>query len=69
MANPFRKTRTFYSETLTELKKTVWPTRQELRDSTVVVVVAMALLGAFIALADFSVYSWVQLLTKLVTNS
>lgn len=66
MANPFRKIRNFYGETATELKKTVWPTRQELRDSTIVVIIAMVLLGGFIALADFSVYSWVQLLTRLV---
>ena len=68
MANPFRKIRTFYGETVSELKKTVWPTRQELRDSTIVVIVAIFLLGAFVALADFSVYSWVQLLTRLVTS-
>lgn len=67
MANPFRKTRQFYFETLTELKKTVWPTRSELINSTIVVIVTMLLLGAFTALADFSVYSWVQMLTKLVT--
>ena len=68
MVNPFRKTRQFYHETVVELKKTVWPTRSELRNSTIVVIVTMLLLGAFTALADFSVYSWVQMLTKLVTR-
>ncbi len=68
MANPFRKIRTFYSETVSELNKTVWPTRQELRDSSIVVIVAIVLLGGFIALADFGVYGWVQLLTRLVTS-
>lgn len=67
MGNPFRKTRQFYHETVVELKKTVWPTRSELRNSTVVVIITMLLLGAFTALADFSVYSWVQMLTKLVS--
>jgi preprotein translocase subunit SecE len=67
MGNPFRKTRQFYQETVVELKKTVWPTRSELRNSTLVVIVTMLLLGAFTALADFSVYSWVQMLTKLVS--
>jgi len=69
MANPFRKIRIFAAETNTELKKTVWPTRTELRDSTIVVIVAIILLGTFIALADFSVYSWIQLLTNLVSPS
>lgn len=67
--NPFRKIRIFGGETAAELKKTVWPTKQELRDSTIVVIVAIILLGGFIALADFSVYSWIQLLTNLVTGT
>lgn len=66
MANPFRKARLFLGETSQELKKAVWPTKTELRDSTVVVFIAMLLLGAFISLADFSVYNWVQLLTNFV---
>ncbi|MBN1403707.1 MAG: preprotein translocase subunit SecE [Opitutales bacterium] len=68
MANPFRKTRQFYHETIGELKKTVWPTRTELRNSTIVVIITMFLLGGFTVVADFSVYSWVQMLTKLVTR-
>jgi len=67
MGNPFRKMRQFFHETVAELKKTVWPTKSELRNSTIVVIVTMLLLGAFTALADFSVYSWVRMLTKLVT--
>lgn len=68
MANPFRKTRQFYHETVQELKKTVWPTRTELRSSTIVVIVTMLMLGAFTAISDFSVYSWVQMLTRWVTR-
>jgi len=68
MTNPFTRIRRFYGETLVELKKTVWPTRSELRSSTIVVIVTIILLGGFTALADFSVYSWVQMLTKLVAQ-
>jgi preprotein translocase subunit SecE len=66
MANPFRKIRHFGGETVTELKKASWPNREELKSSTLVVLVAIVLLGSYIALADFSVYNWVQLLTSLV---
>ena len=66
MTNPFRKIRIFWGEMILELKKASWPTRMELRDSTVVVVVAIILLGAFITLCDWSVYNVVTLLTKLV---
>jgi len=66
MTNPFRKVREFYQETMVELKKATWPTRQELRSYTVVVFVAIALLGIYVSLADFAIYNVVDLLTWLV---
>lgn len=66
MVNPFKKVRIFFTETLQELKKASWPSRLELRDSTVVVIIATILIGLYITLADFSVYNWVTFLTKLV---
>lgn len=66
MANPFRKARIFLGETSQELKKAVWPTKLELRDSTIVVFIAALLLGIYVALADFSVFNWIQFLTNLV---
>ena len=67
MKNPFRSTRLFFGEMLAELQKASWPTRQELWDSTVVVIVASALLGLFTSIADFSLYQFVDLFTKLVS--
>jgi len=66
MKNPFTSIRLFYKETLTELKKATWPTKTELRDSTIVVLVATAILGSYIALIDFSLMNGVKLLTTLV---
>ncbi len=66
MTNPFRKIRQFYKETMVELKKATWPTRQELYSSIVVVFIAIGLLGIFISLADFAIYNVVDLLTWLV---
>ncbi|MDP0499119.1 MAG: preprotein translocase subunit SecE [Verrucomicrobiota bacterium JB022] len=66
MSNPFRRFGIFLSETSAELRKSVWPTGSELRDSTIVVFIATVLLGIFVALADFSVYGFVELFTKLV---
>ncbi len=66
MANPFRKIRIFFGETVGELQKSVWPTRKELKDSTIVVMIALALMGAYIAVADFSIYNWITFLTGLV---
>ena len=45
-------TRNFVGEVQVELKKCTWPTRPELLESTVVVVVAVAILGAVVSLSD-----------------
>jgi preprotein translocase subunit SecE len=66
MKNPFRVTRIFFGEMYTELQKASWPTRQELWDSTVVVIVASLLLGLFTSISDFSLYYFVDMFTKLV---
>ena len=66
MKNPFSSIRLFYKETLAELKKASWPSKTELRDSTIVVLVATVLLGSFIALTDFSLMNGVELLTSWV---
>ena len=44
--------RVFLTEVAAELKKCAWPTRPELFDSTVVVIVSVAMLGAFVAVCD-----------------
>jgi preprotein translocase subunit SecE len=68
MKNPFRSTRIFVGEMVEELKKATWPTRAELRDSTIVVVVAAVILGLFTSISDFSLYQVVDLFTSLVNN-
>ncbi len=66
MKNPFRRIRIFWGETVSELKKASWPTLKELRDSTIVVLIAVLLLGAFIGIADFSLFQVVNLFTDWV---
>jgi preprotein translocase subunit SecE len=60
MKNPFRSTRIF----LGEIQKATWPTKSELRDSTIVVVVAAVILGVFTSISDFSLYQVVDLFTS-----
>jgi preprotein translocase subunit SecE len=66
MKNPFQSTRIFVGEMVGELQKASWPSRTELRDSTIVVIVASALLGLFTAVSDFSLYQVVDLFTSWV---
>ena len=67
MKNPFRSTRIFIGEMVGELQKASWSTRTELRDSTIVVVLAGVLLGVFTSISDFALLNVVDLLTSWVS--
>jgi preprotein translocase subunit SecE len=43
----------FFVDSKLELKKVTWPTFDELRDSTIVVIVSMLILAAFVGAIDF----------------
>jgi len=66
MKNPFRSTSIFFGEMVGELQKASWPTRTELRDSTLVVVLAGVLLGVFTSISDFALINVVDLFTSWV---
>jgi preprotein translocase subunit SecE len=57
MTNPIPKIRGFLTEVVVELKKSAWPTRSELVDSTMVVLVTVIVLGVFVSTADV-VFAW-----------
>ena len=42
----------FINEVGLELKKSAWPTRAELQESTLVVIMSVIVLGAFVGLSD-----------------
>ena len=48
------KIRNYFAETREELKKCSWPSRDELKGSTVLVMITMALLGVFTIVVDFA---------------
>lgn len=47
------KLTTFIAEVGVELKKSTWPTRPELVESTVVVILSVVLLAIFIGISDY----------------
>ena len=68
------KTKNFFSEVRAELGKASWPWEsrdkgirrfKELTDSTLVVIIAMLLLGGYVALFDFVLVNVVHYFTKL----
>jgi len=54
--SPFK----YFREVKAELKKVVWPTPKQLFKNTVIVLVSIAIVGAFIALLDYGFDSALQ---------
>ena len=48
----FAKAKKFVDEVVQEMKKVSWPTRAELRGSTMVVIVTVIIISIFIGLVD-----------------
>jgi preprotein translocase subunit SecE len=68
------KTKKFFNEVMVELRKASWPwdpkergfrRYRELFDDTVLVIIAMLLLGGYVALFDFVLVNVVHFFTKL----
>ena len=68
------KTKNFFGEVKVELQKASWPwdmkekgvkRYKELTDSTLVVIIAMLLLGGYVALFDFVLVNVVHYFTKM----
>jgi len=68
------KTKSFFSEVWVELQKASWPwdpkekgmkRYKELTDSTLVVIIAMLLLGGYVALFDFILVNVIHFLTRV----
>ena len=57
------KIRRFISETMAELGRCTWPTRQQLFESTVLVVVAIVILACFVAGVDWVAQWQISLIT------
>jgi len=68
------RVKNFFSEVKVELQKASWPwdpkekgfrRYKELTDSTLVVIIAMLLLGGYVALLDFVLVNFVHFFTRL----
>ena len=54
--------RTFVEDVRNELKKCSWPTRAELFESTVVVIVSVLIVGVFVGASDIVLLALLKLL-------
>jgi preprotein translocase subunit SecE len=61
-----QRIRRFVEESIAELKKVTWPTREQVRNLTVLVFVISAVVGTYIAFFDAL---WTALLRFITTGS
>lgn len=60
----FTKIGKFLNEVKIELKKVSWSTREELKDSTIIVLISILILGAFIGAFDFFMSKVISMVIK-----
>ena len=64
LTDAVRGTGRFFGEVRAELKKSSWPTRSELVESTVVIIVCVLLLGAFVGACDKVLVAAIELFIR-----
>ncbi|HCL90583.1 MAG TPA: preprotein translocase subunit SecE [Candidatus Atribacteria bacterium] len=52
LKNTFNKINNFIKEAMAELKKVIWPTKKDLKNSTIVVITTIIIASIFIGLVD-----------------
>jgi preprotein translocase subunit SecE len=57
-------TKNFFGEVQAELKKCAWPTRPELLESTVVVMVAVLIITAAVGVSDLVLLNVINVVTR-----
>lgn len=65
MANPVAYIRTLYAETMAEMKKCTWPTRNELKQATGAVLSSLVILAVMVLIFDWVFQIAVRLLTGM----
>ncbi|GAB4114022.1 MAG: preprotein translocase subunit SecE [Candidatus Caldatribacteriota bacterium] len=61
--NLIKKTINFIKEAITELRRVIWPSRKELKNSTIVVIFTVLIASFFVGIVDLI---FVRLLTLVI---
>jgi len=56
--NIFNKIKLFIEEAIAELKKVSWPTKKEIKDTTLVVIIAVFIFGLYLFAIDL-ILQWI----------
>ncbi len=64
MKKVFGNIKSFILGTMAEMNKCTWPGKKELMESTLLVIVAIAILASFVFIVDFASRNMITLITK-----
>jgi preprotein translocase subunit SecE len=64
--NSWTSIKTFFSEVITETKKVTWPGMKEVRDTTIVVIIAVIIFGIFLYFVDLALGEILHRLLKSI---
>ena len=67
LANAYQKTATFLDEVRSEMNKVTWPSWTELKGQTIVVIIAVLIIAAFISVVDLILSNTISLLVAQFT--
>jgi len=59
------RVRRYFGEVIAELKKVVWPTREETRRLTIMVIIIAGAIGLFLGIVDYGFTHLVELIIGL----
>lgn len=59
------RVRSYIGEIISELKKVVWPTREEARRLTIMVIIIAGAIGLFLGVTDYGFTRFMEWLTSL----
>ena len=62
----WNRIKTFFIEVNAEVRKVTWPTFKEVRDTTIVVIIAVFLFGIFLYLVDLALHKGMEHLFKVM---
>jgi preprotein translocase subunit SecE len=63
--SPFARMKVFLKDVQSEMKKVAWPSKEEIKSSTSIVLLLLVILGFVVAVMDFSFKTAVLLLMNL----
>ncbi len=61
----FDRIRRFFHDVITEMKAVSWPTKADIKEGTVVVIVISGIVAIFLSMVDFGFGQLVQLVFKI----